>query len=139
MKISGRFVLAIVALFSATAIYCQTVKQKPGVISNIHFGKFLPDSVNTVTVNEIVSADSLFLKSGSESASGKIVSFDVFTLNGKLGIAESAFNNRLSKKQKMLIGKVRPTQMVYLQNITVKFAGKEKTKISSRFIFKIRY
>ena len=139
MKIEGRAVLSVFALFSAGILYCQEAKQKQGVGSEIHFGKFSPDVVSNATINEIAVSDSLFMKPGTNALPCKIASFDVYVLSGKVGITETAFSNRLSKKQKTLISKIRPGQIVYIQNIVVKYPGKEKVKCNSKFIFKVRY
>jgi hypothetical protein len=136
MKIIRRIILIFFTLFSTSIVYSQNVKQKTvsSPASAIFFGKFTSDSVNHARANEIITADSLFVKGGA----GKIISFDVYTNNDSVRITESIYGNRLSKKQKLLISKIKPGQIVYLQNIMVRYTGKEKVKSNSRFAFKIR-
>ena len=133
-----RIVVIFLTLFSVGVVYCQNAKQKPAVVPvpepRIYFGKFIPDSVNSARVNEIFLADSMFLK----GAAGRIISFDVYSIANKTAITESAFGNKLSKKQKHLIAGITPGQTVYIQKIMVKYPGREKTKSNSRFVFKIR-
>jgi hypothetical protein len=134
MIVRGRIVLLLFALFSFGIIFCQNTKQNQPPSFRICFGKFLPDSTYIAKTNEVILADSLFVKGGA----GRITSFDVYTNSDSVGITESIYGNRLSKKQKLLISKLKPGQMVFIQKIIVKYTGKEKTKSSSRFIFKIR-
>src|SRR4051812_12659007 len=108
MEIKGRIILIFLSLFSFSIAYSQHAKQKavavPPPQPHLYFGKFIPDSVNLAKAAEIASADSLFIK----GAPGKVISFDVYTIANKAAITESAFGNRLSKKQKLLIAGIQP-------------------------------
>ena len=138
MKTMIRIVSLSYALISSGIIYCQATKQKHVLDSKIHFGNFLPDSVYNVKTNEVLSADSVYINPSKGDVAGKVVSFDVYLLSGNMGITEVGYGNRLSKKQKILISKVKSGQLVYLQKIMVKIPGKEKTRLNSRFIFKVK-
>jgi hypothetical protein len=138
MRMKNRIVLLLFALFSAGVTYCQSPKHKTVIASasapRVFFFNLNNHSTNITRIKEILLADSLFFK----NAAGKIISFDVYTSANRTAVTESTFGNRLSKKQKLLIGNLRPGQTVYLQKIMVKYPGKEKTMSSSKFIFKIK-
>jgi hypothetical protein len=134
MIVERRIVLLLFVLLSGSIVYCQNSKQPAASVPQVCFGKFRTDSLNNARITDILLADSLFLK----GLHGRITSFEVYTRSDSVVITESAYGNRLSKNQKLLIRRSKPGQTVYIQNAMMKYADKPKIKSNVRFAFKIK-
>ena len=129
------FALAVMA---SGSMYGQGAKEKTSPSSQIVYGKFTLGSINELSGNQIIKLDSLYILSVPGKETGKIVSYNVFTIIDGRGISEITYGNRLSKKQKILISKVKPGDNLYIEKIVVKYPGKEKSTLNTKITFKIK-
>ena len=129
----------IVFTASAQIVFSQTKDQeKPAPSGQVFFGKFEPGKITEVYPLSVLKTDSLHLVVPKGVVSGKIVQFDVYISQGRTGISETAFGNRLSKKQKALIDNLVNGAVFSIQKIVVKYPGKDKQTIGTKFSFKVR-
>ena len=131
-------IVLVFAVFAGGSIYGQEKREKPAVVSPVLFGKFTLGSTNECSANQIIKTDSLCVNPIGTEAPGKIVSYNVSTVKDGLGISETTYGSRLSKKQRVLISKVSPGDKLSIEKIVLKYPGKEKITLNAKITFKIK-
>ena len=139
MKSQSKLTAFLLALFACGSLYSQNAKEKPVSSPQLLFGKFSLGSSNEATADEIIKSDSIYyMIAAGGTVPGKIISFNVSTIKDGLGISETVYGYRLSKKQKALISKVKPGDKLLIEKIVIKYPGKEKYASNAKIAFKVK-